>query len=921
MSTRTEQAPSASVVAVVLVDDVDAISDTLTAIDAQVYGPRHVTVVGRQPAARAKADAAGVGWSASLVALLDATGPEVSHIWILRSGAVPRPDALRALVTDSERAGSPLAGSKILDRDVPERLVSVGVATDVFDIPYLGLDDGEVDAGQYDVVRDVASVDGTSLLVRRDLAKGLGGFDELLAPQAAAIDLSQRARLRAARVVVAPSSEVEFPYKPPVGDWREQAGSIRAMAKAYGLLTLVWALPLAFLIGLVEAIVAPLLGRWTLFAWMRAWSWNLLHAYSTLRGRIAARRGDVVSDAELYRYQVRGSVQLRSMVEAAGARLTRRLGPEERSSLVDLGREFRRPAFLAGLVSVFLVVVATRSVWANGFPASGYSLPLPSSGADALGAYAGGWNPGGFGSTEPLMPLIGVAGALQVILFDNAGLTTGILVLGAFLGGLWGTTKLMRTWDVGPIAGILAGVALMAGPAARALAADTGVGTLLALGALPWALRIPLLGWPRTWWQRLGRIASAALVTAVLALLSPQLIIVPAASVMVWAILNLTERRAWISAAVAVAGSLIALPALLPWLDAADLGRFLGDGAAFWDIGIIPVATFAVAFVATVVAVPSRLALVTGWGGTLAAAGLVVARSGDYGPGREVEHLGLAVASMGTAVVVGVAIEGVRRVVEITGWRRILVGFGAVAATVLATSALLVVIPGRAGLPAGELADRVAFVGAADGDPASSRILVIGPQDVLPGESRTVRGAGYRVVSAPLPEMWEAWLPEPAAVDAALEADLEAMIDGDTFRAGEVLAPYGIRWVISLGDTPLEEVFASQLDLLPLGTREGSAFIVEGDRPVRATVDDGTGWSKTTSGYEGDPGSGRVLLAESGDLRWGPDPELVGPIVSVSTSEGEARFDPIDKRRTQAWFAGGFVLLLAALSWVGRRRS
>ncbi len=921
MSNRAEQAPPLPVVAAIVAGDPKAIPETLTAIEHQVYGPRRIVVVGGDAALRSLADESGVDWSASLGALLDAAGPEVTHVWLLRPGAEPRPDALRALVADSERAGSALAGSKVLDGGAPERLVSIGLATDVFGVPYRGLDEGELDAGQYDVVRDVAAVDGVSLLVRLDLVRGLGGFDPLLVDTAAAIDLSQRARLRAARVVVVPSSEVEYPAVPDAAPaWRDEAGHIRSMIKAYSLLTLVWALPLAFVIGLVEAIVAPLVGRWTLFIWVRTWLWNLLHLFSTLQGRRAARRGDVVGDAELYRYQVRGSVKLRELIEVAGERVTRRLGPEERSNLADVTRELRRPAFLSALVAVFFVVVATRAVWSDGFPAFGYSLPLPSSGVDALRAYAGGWNPGGFGSTEQLPPLIGLAGALQVLLFDSVALASAVLIVGAFLSGIWGTTRLLRTWDVGPVAGILAGVSLMAGPATRALAADTGVGTLLALGVLPWALRIPLLRWPASWRERVGRVVAMGWVGGILGLLSPQLLLVPVGAFALWALLNVSDRGAWRAAAVAGSGSLLSLPVLLPWLDAVDFDAYLARGTAFWAPGIVLAVSLGIAFVATIIAVPSRMALVAAWGGTLTAIGAVASRSADFGGGREVKHLGLAIVAIGSAVVVGIAIEGVRRVVEITGWRRVVVGVAATAAGVVAASSLLVVVPGRAGLPAAELAARIGFVAVSEGDPAASRILLIGPTDMLPGDNRSVRGAGYRVVSSPIPEMWEAWLPEMTEMDFALEADLEAMIDGSSFRAGEALAPYGIRWVISLGDTPLEEVFGSQLDLVPLGSSEAVAFTVEGDPPVRAMADDGTIWTRTSFGYEGEPGPGRVLLAESSDVGWGPEGQIAGPGTSVSAVDGEARFESIDTRSNQATAAGVVLLLLLVSSWVGRRR-
>ena len=151
MSTRAEQAPPASVVAAVAAGSPGSVAETLAAVGTQVYGARRTVILGGGAQGRSAADDAGVGWFGSLRALLSELGPEASHVWVLSAGASPRPDALSALVADADRAGAVLAGSKILDKEDPELLVSVGIATDAFDIPYLGLDAGEVDAGQYDV--------------------------------------------------------------------------------------------------------------------------------------------------------------------------------------------------------------------------------------------------------------------------------------------------------------------------------------------------------------------------------------------------------------------------------------------------------------------------------------------------------------------------------------------------------------------------------------------------------------------------------------------------------------------------------------------------------------------------------------------------------------------------------------------------
>jgi len=920
MSSRAEESPPVSIVAAITVGDPAAISNTLAAISGQVYEPARVVVVGGDAEGRHTADEEGAEWSASLSALLASLTTEVSHVWVLRAGTIARPDALATLLEGAERTGSAVAGSKVLQLENPESLVSVGIATDVFDTPYLGLDDDEIDAGQYDVVRDVAAVAGASMLIRRDLAKGVAGPDPLLPRQAAAIDLCQRARLRGARVVVVPSSEVMVPLAATETRlWREDAGRIRAMLKVYSVLTLLWTIPLDILIGLIEAIVAPFLGRWTFFAWIKSWLWNIVHLPSTLRERFAARKGRVVGDAELFRYQLRGSATLRSLSTEASKRLRNRVGSDEALTLASLGRDLRQPALVIGLISLGFIALATRAIWADGLPAVGYSLPLPTSGGDALRAYAGGWNPSGFGSVEPLRPFFAAGGLVQVVVFDNVRWASTILIAGSMIVGVWGTNRMLRTWGVEAVAGVLAGAVLVAGPATRAIAQDTNVPTLVAVGLLPWAIRLAVARWPATRRRQIGRVAGAAWVTAVIAVLSPPLLVVPSAAVLLWAVLNFRDMTAWRAALVSGVATLVAFPALLPWVALADMNALLDAGEAFWDPGVVPVGAIAIALGAALLAAPSRLADIAAWGGLLAVIGGLVARSSDLGGGREVEGLGLAAVALGSAAIVGATFESVRRVDEVTGWKRLIVGLGAVAAAVVLAATLLVVAPGRAGLPGDTLTRQIGFTALSSGDPASSRILLIGPEDALPGDSVTIEGAGYRVVSAPMPSLMEAWLPASTSVDTALALVLEDLLSGETFRAGEELAPFGIRWVISVGDTPLEEVFDGQLDLIPLSTPEGVALTMEEIVPVRAYTADGQAWARSGSGYVGPAGAGTLFIAETANGRWGPDWQQAEWGNQLSTVDGRVDFATIPSRQNQAVAAGVLVLVLMGVSWWGRR--
>ncbi len=909
MSSRPPRPSSLAVVAI-LADRDASLDHTLEAVALQSYAPVETFVVGGDY--ESVAAALGVGWEESLQSLVGRLEPTITHVWLLAAGTAPHPDALYTLISESERVGAGLAGSKLLDLEHPDRLISVGLTTDVFGVPYLGIEEDELDAGQYDVLRDVAAAAPGSLVARRDLLKGLGGLDRLLAPQAAAIDLSQRARVLGARVVVVPSSKVAAPSGTESA-WREEAGRIRAMLKVYSWLTLAWALPTRFLIGLVEAVLAPLAGRWTLFRWLRAWLWNLARLPSTLRARRAVRANAAAGDAELFRYQMRGSVTLRSLwadlVETARARF-----PSDDRGIGALAQEMRRPAFGVALAALVFSFVATRELW-QGFPGGGLSMPLPDSGADAVAAYAGGWNPAGFGSTEQLPPFLGLAGVWQQVLFDRADLASGSLALLAFLGGIWGITRLLRTWSVDSVPGILAGVAYMAGPAARTIAGSGDVANVVALAAVPWAMRVAVAPWPAGWIRRIGRIAAAGWLSALLANLSPDLLLLPLAALLAKALLAVREGINWLSVLVAASGVAIAVPLLRPWVTSVDFTGYFRAGVAYWEPGTVLLTAGLLATAAAIIAAPDGLWRLAAWGGIVAAIGGVLARTAGEGGGRHLLALGLAAVALGTSVVVGSAFEAVRRAAGVDSLRRLVLGIGAVGAAAVVVSALAVLAPGRGGMPADELGAALRFTGASIDDNSAARVLLVGPPESLPGNARRVRGAAYRVISVPSPRMWEVELPSPGPADAALEQVLEAVIEGESFRAGEQLAEFGIRWILAMGETPLSAAFVGQLDLIPLDGLRRPAFLVDSEEALRAMTVNGDPWRVDGTGFAG-PAAPAVLIREQADAGWGLDADPGDWSMTLDGSSGSIEYQAGPERRQgqlALWLGAGLALLSAIL--------
>jgi hypothetical protein len=920
-----------SVAAVVVTNGSGELDATLTAIGTQVYELVSVVVVGDDSIADAIDTESVASVLPSLAGAVEAVGTAVDFLWVLAEGAMPMPDALKAAIADAARTDAGLVGSKIIGVD--DALISVGLVTDAFGVPYSGLDTSEVDQGQYDVVRDVAAVAGSSLLIRRDLLSGLGGVDPRLAPQAAAIDIAQRARLMGARVVVSPASEVRYELEAPHDvRWREEAGRIRSMLKVYSPLTLLWAIPLDFLLGLIEVVVSIFLGKWYGFDFVKAWGWNLIHLPSTMGSRHRARSDRVVGDEELFRYQRRGSVKMVAVSSASASALRSRLPGDDRFNADVIGEEIRQPAFVIGVLAVLFVLVASRNLWSDGFPAVGYTLPFPVIGSDALTAYAGGWNPAGLGSADALRPLVAIAGLAKAVTFNASSLSEYVLGAGALLAGIWGMMRLLRTWSIAAAPGLIAGVVYVAGPAAQGIAGNTDLGTLLGLGVLPWALRLvmkPVAGGNVAVFTR---IAGVILTFAILGAFSPLLLLVPVPVVTVYVLVRFSDGdalRALILALVGAAGGALLLS---PWIWSASFERIASAGYAYWYLSPVVAVAGGVVLLAGVVGTRGMLGLIAAWGAFIAGVGLFISRSGDFGLGVESESAGLAALSLGTAIAIGVVAQSVTSR-DGAGWRRFVLGAGAVGVLILVVASLTILLGGRIGLPGDRFKTAFEFTQATEGYAETSRILVVGPPHLLPGDSRTIDGGSYRVVSAPVPDIGEVWLSAPLEFDAALEETLAMVISGETKRVGGALALFGVRWIVVMGDSrgadsepesiAWRDVFAGQLDLLPLtATVDNTVFITDIHPVSRALTTSGNSWPRIGWTYSGDAEPGRrVFVAENPDDGWGPGPRLTTESMNeISAEAGTATYTADAGRRTQALVVLVAIVLLVGLATWGRKK-
>ena len=881
--------------------DLDA---ALSTVRRQVYLPAPgVVVVGADP----QQLPGGVTQANSLVTAISEAGSEIDYLWILHSDARPRPDALKALVSEVERNDASLGGSKLLIAGTHEELESVGSATDVFGEPYSGLDAGEIDLQQYDVVREVAFVRSASMLVRRDLAQGLRGLDELLPPIAAGLDFSQRTRLAGGSVISVPSSEVYHQGRcNELGrGWREQAGRLRSILTAYSPLTLLWVVPYDMVVSLADSVASLLMLRWRPAArHLRSWGWNLLHLPSTLRQRRVLRPVRTTGDEELFRFQARGSVRLREIGTELSAGLLSIFDDDQ-----ALARGTRRvrtsPGVWGAVLAGFIVLFSARSVIFGGVPNVGLSFPFEPP-SIALDRWFGGWNQSGLGSPNVVHPSTGLTGLVSWLWLGSEGATRTLMTIGLGFGAIVGMGRLGGRMGLRGPGRYLSGLVLIAGPGTALV---SGRGSWLALAgaaSLPWAIRAVFVHPHGEAKSRLSILGWAILLSIPLAFFTPALLVVPVGVALLWKMLGGRGGRFTLGL-VALLAVVIALPFVLGdpgWL--MDSDRRLGLAVEESWVLLIVVAAL------PLVLVDSRVSRFATIGAITSLAGLIVVRL-PIG-GLALEEGALILASFGAAIVVSSGLD-----VLTTEPRRLAAGLAALAILLLSIGDLA---DGRLGLPAGNVNERLAFAQTLADESGPGRILIASTlRSDIPGEARSGPGFWYRVIDGEGMTADQILLPEERPGDQLLSEALARIATGEELRPGQHLAPFAIDWVILDGPRfVLDDVFLAQIDLVPLPLDPESRVYENPD--TVSLVDGGIegAWSRSGVGFEGESGSGRVSLALNYSDGWAPESDSVGWATSVSAASGMANFVGSDLNRYLALASVGLLISALLLIGIGRSR-
>jgi GT2 family glycosyltransferase len=474
-----DQAPS--VVAVVVASDPGpSFEECLSALVGQDYERLSVLVIdagSEQPlAARIAAVtpdayvhrlARNSGFGPSANAALDIVDG-AAYFLVCHDDVVPEPDAVRRMVEEAFRSNAGIVAPKLVAFDEPDRLLQLGLGVDRLGAPVRRVSRREFDQSQHDEAREVFGAPGGCTLVRADLFRVLGGYDPRITMFGEDVDLSWRARIAGARVVVSPSARVRHleataSRQRPLPEaralqWRHE---LRAVLKNYSAARRVLVGAELAILSILEICYFGVAGkRWRVRQVVDAWRWNLAPEQDLRGARASVAASRRIPDRVVAKLFTRRSLRVtrfaRPILEELAERWARPAADAERleRSAVRHGavrsgavrrhrRHLTRRETVAVAFMVLVILLGSRSVLAAQLPLVGQYLPLPGP-ATLLGHYLGGWTDGGLQHPGPATPAFAILGVLGLVLGGAMGIVLKVELVVAVVAGALGIARLLR---------------------------------------------------------------------------------------------------------------------------------------------------------------------------------------------------------------------------------------------------------------------------------------------------------------------------------------------------------------------------------------------------------------------------------------------------------------------------------------------
>ena len=785
-------------------------------------------------------------------------------------------DAVSNLVEEAFRSNAAVVGPKLVEWDAPDVLQHVGLDCDRAGQLVEVVDPGERDQEQHDSVRDVFALPSACLLVRNDVFREVGGFAANIPFLGEELELSWRVHLLGARVLVNPAAVVRhrgaFATRATMRNLvtRRERHRVRTVMTCAPLSQLPL-VALRLLIGSVlELVVGSFAGRGQdALASLRAVAALAVDAPLIVERRRTLRSLRRVPGREVTALQLRSSARIASFV-----RHRRALREQHTSEVPVVGAVStpvaRSTTFVALAIIAVLILGNRGFIWGQ-LSGIGQTSALLSSGMSPLDAareYLLGWSPNWFGATGPAPTYLGAMAVLGVLFFGNyAALLTAIMV-GAFFVAAVGAWRLCGV--VGDSRVRLFGAAVYLAIPVGVMAARDGRRDAIILWALlPWLLDFArrvagLLPDPRevaretsvrsTGDRRAQLLASLVLLVAAAATFAPATTVVVAllaALLLAAAPLTATPWRAsaWLVASLlfAVAGAAVLhVPWSVDFVGADWWQRLLGAGHPATQASLLHIASFGVgnavwrwlvvaAYLPVVVAAlalrgaraawPTRALLMVAVPVVLqfaAERGVLAARLPEPLMLAAISSLGMSLAA---AVMFAEFIGGRRKALT---WRQLFAVASLAGVVVASLPTLVASLDGRWSQPDDTLGRLAGQLPAQDtGDYA---VLYIGDARLMPAASASIAtrdgasgneqfaGLAYGILHDGGATGLDTLPAAPSTMTVALSRAVDVLVTGESLRAGRLLAPLAVRYVVvPLRDStlyasrPLGEVTENEL--------------------------------------------------------------------------------------------------------------
>ena len=779
---------------------------------------------------------------------------------VLHDDVALQPDAVSRLVEEAFRSNAALVGPKLVEWDAPDVLQHVGREADRSGRLVEVVEPGERDQEQHDAVRDVFALHSACLLIRNDVFRTVSGFAPNIPFLGEDLDLCWRVHMLGARVVVNPAAVVRhrgaFETRATIvqGEARQERHRVRTALICSSLAQLpllAVRLLLGALLDLVFGLVDGKQQRG--FASLRAVGAIFVDLPLIAERRRAVRPLRRVPGREVASLQLRGSARITAF--RRHRRAIREQQVSERPIAGAPESSTARGAALVALAVVVLVLLGNRGFVWGGIDGVGQFVPVmheSTSPLDAFRTYFLGWSPGWFGSTGPTPTFVGVMAVFGLVFFGNwAGLLTAIVVASFFVA--WA-----GAWRLCGVCGdkrarMFGAVVYLAVPIGILAARDGRRDALILWALLPWILDFTrrIAGLSRddasatkessvrsAGSRRAQLVASLLLVVAAAATFDPAssvVVVILTALLFVALPFTATPWRAswWLLAAPlgAVLGSAVLhVPWSIRFVSADWWTAIVGPPVTASGASILDILSFGVdnvawrwmivgAYVPVVVAPllargaraawPIRaFALVAGW----LALRLAEERS----------LVGLALPEplmLASIAALGLALAATFLVAELLDaqrstftWRRLVSAVTIAAIVVACLPSVVASFSGRWSQPADTLGRLVAQL-PDDGDGDYS-VLYLGDSRLM-AVSTVDRGAGvaYGIVSDEGASGVDTLAAQPSTMTETLERAVEVLVTGESLRAGRLLAPLAVRFVvIPLRDATLYATPAAKLD-------------------------------------------------------------------------------------------------------------